>query len=149
MEGKARRDGMRAVYLTAAELSKIGYIVCTTSRNAQGADLLITDQQCSRAFSIQVKSNTYRNCKYFLIGKKGEDIISETHIYVLVNIIEPSKKNPIEIIAYYVVPSKVVNKKLVHDKGKTGKAEWWYVVIEDILPYKDKWEILRKPESIG
>ena len=141
MEGKSQLAGMRAVYLTAAELSNMNFIVCTTSRNAQGADLLITDQQCSRAFSVQVKSNTYQNWEYFLIGEKGKDIISETHIYVLVNIKKPSKKNPIEIIEYYVVPSKVVAEKIVYEKSKTGKAEWWYVLRKDILPYRDRWDI--------
>ena len=41
-------SGMTGVYLVAAELSKRGFIVSPTSRGAEGADLLVTDQErCS------------------------------------------------------------------------------------------------------
>ena len=43
---KAIITGMIGVYLTAAELSKRGFIVSPTSRGAEGADLLVTDQEC-------------------------------------------------------------------------------------------------------
>ena len=49
--------GMRGVYLVAAELSKRGFIVSPTSRGAQGADLLVTDQMWLRAFTVQVKTD--------------------------------------------------------------------------------------------
>lgn len=138
---------MRGVYLTAAELSRLGFIVCTTSRNAQGANLLITDHHCLRTFSVQVKTNNQSNPAFFLIGRRGKDVISETHIYVLLNILKPSKKNPIDRFEYYVVPSKVVAEKLIYSKSKTGKAEWWLVRTKGILRYKDKWDIFGKPES--
>jgi DNA invertase Pin-like site-specific DNA recombinase len=48
--------GMLGVYLVAAELSKLGFIVSPTSRSAAGADLLVTDQKCCKAWSVQVKT---------------------------------------------------------------------------------------------
>jgi hypothetical protein len=39
---------MRGVYLVAAELSRLGFIVSPTSRSAAGADLLVTSSSCSR-----------------------------------------------------------------------------------------------------
>jgi len=41
--------GMQVVFLTAAELTRRGFIVSTTTRNAFGADLLVTDQRCKKA----------------------------------------------------------------------------------------------------
>jgi hypothetical protein len=46
---------MRGVYLVASELARLGFIVSPTSRSAIGADLLVTNQSCKKAFSVQVK----------------------------------------------------------------------------------------------
>ena len=53
---KAHITGMLGVYLTAAELTNSGFIVSPTSRSALGADLLVTDQRCRMAWSVQVKT---------------------------------------------------------------------------------------------
>jgi hypothetical protein len=37
---------MQGVFLTAAELTHRGFVVSLTARNAFGADLLVTDNQC-------------------------------------------------------------------------------------------------------
>jgi hypothetical protein len=52
MASKAQMTGMLGVYLVAAELSGRGFIVSPTSRSAFGADLLVTDQQCKKAWSV-------------------------------------------------------------------------------------------------
>ena len=96
--------GMRGVYLVAAELSRIGFIVSPTSRSAQGADLLVTDQNCRRTFSVQVKTDSTGNA-FFLVGKNVDKAISKSHIYVLVD----TRKGE-----YYVVPSKILSKKTGH-----------------------------------
>jgi hypothetical protein len=36
--------GMTGVYLAAAELSRLGFVVSPTSRSARGADLLVTGE---------------------------------------------------------------------------------------------------------
>ena len=59
MASKARMTGMLGVYLTAVELVKRGFIVSPTSRSAMRADLLVTDQLCQRAWSVQVKTNAH------------------------------------------------------------------------------------------
>jgi hypothetical protein len=40
MRAKGYLTGMRGVYLVAAELSRLGFVVSPTSRSAVGADLL-------------------------------------------------------------------------------------------------------------
>ncbi len=149
MKEQRQLAGMRGVFLAAAELSKLGFIVCTTSRNSQGADLLITDLDCSNTISVQVKTNS-RSRKLWIIGKKGKEIVSKTHIYVLINIVEPNKKNPAEEFEYYVVPSKVIAASLQHLVNKGPKrAEWWYVTIKDMVSYRDRWDILSGTKVSG
>ena len=57
MASKGQMTGMRGVYLVAAELTRLGFIVSPTSRSAIGADLLVTDQKCRNTYSVQVKTN--------------------------------------------------------------------------------------------
>ena len=55
---KHELTGMRGVYLVAAELSARGLVASPTSRSAAGVDLLVTDERCARAFSVQVKTKS-------------------------------------------------------------------------------------------
>src|SRR6476646_2783014 len=99
---KGQLAGMRGVYLVAAELSRIGFVASPTSRSAVAADILVTDQACRRAFSVQVKTNSPRasDATFWLVGEHTP--VSDTHVYVLVNL--KSKKNA-ALPEYFVVPS--------------------------------------------
>jgi hypothetical protein len=77
--------GMLGVYLVAAELSRLGFIVSPTSRSAAGADLLVTDQRCQKAWSVQVKTNR-KAINYWLVGERARHIKSDSHVYVFVNL---------------------------------------------------------------
>ncbi len=131
MANSGQLTGMRGVYLVAAELSRRGLIASPTSRSAIGADVLATDQGCSRAFSVQVKTNA-RTFGFWLLSAKAKKIASPSHVYVFVNI-RPGKAG--ESIEYYVVPSAVVAEKMV------SGAEWHQLNLVDAKPYKDKWDI--------
>lgn len=98
--------GMLGLYLTAVELVKRGFIVSPTSRSAMGADLLVTDKYCNKAWSVQVKTNS-TSSKWWLVGAHAKNIKSDTHIYVFVSI--PRSKTD---AAFYVVPSAVVSRKM-------------------------------------
>jgi hypothetical protein len=102
MANTKQLTGMRGVYLVAAELSRLGFIASPTSRSAIGADILATDQACSRAFSVQVKTNA-TTFGFWLLGPKSKTMVATNHIYVLVNLRD--RKNTVD---FYVVPSKVV-----------------------------------------
>jgi hypothetical protein len=128
--------GMRGVYLVAAELSKIGFIVSPTSRSAIGADLLVTDQKCKRAYSVQVKTNA-RTFNFWLIGKKAKETVSDSHIYVLVNLRNSAKNG--ERIEYFVVPSKQLSKGGYHE------GNWPNIRRDRILKYENAWEVFGKP----
>lgn len=128
--------GMRGVYLVAAELSRIGFIVSPTSRSAVGADLLVTDQKCQQAYSVQVKTNA-KTFNFWLIGKKARETVSDTHIYVLVNI-RASARNG-ERIEYFVVPSRQLSK------GGCHEGNWPNIQRNKILEYQNAWEIFGEP----
>ena len=112
---KSQITGMLGVYLTAAELTNRGFIVSPTSRSAAGADLLVTDQKCQRAFSVQVKTQR-QAANYWLVGRQAREINSETHIYVFINLRGDSRPD------YLVVPSAVVAKEMYGDPAKTGST---------------------------
>jgi Holliday junction resolvase len=84
MTSKAQISGMRGVYLVASELARRGLITSPTSRSARGADILATTSDCTRAFSVEVKTTT--NQKFWLLAEHAKSITAKSHIYVLVHI---------------------------------------------------------------
>ncbi len=135
MASRSQLTGMRGVYLVASELSRLGFIASPTSRSAIGADILATDQDCQRSYSVQVKTNA-RTFSFWLLSKKAKEQVSDTHIYVLVNI--RSRKDG-EHIEYYVVPSKVVARKMKHTRNVN--SEWWAVYRNDVESSQGDWSV--------
>jgi len=123
--------------MVAAELSRLGFIVSPTLRNVQRADLLVTDQLCKRAFSVQVKTNA-KTFNFWLLNKKAKELISPSHIYVLVNIRREGKD-----IEYLVVHSKVISEKMVIEERET--SSWYSISYEDVKPYLNNWKIFGNP----
>lgn len=113
--------------MVAAELSRLGFVVSPTSRSALGADLLVTDQLCRRTFSVQVKTNA-KTFNFWLLNKKAKELISPSHIYILVNIRKEG-----EIIEYFIVPSEVISKKMVTEKRKT--SIWYSISYDDVKSF--------------
>jgi hypothetical protein len=129
---------MRGVYLVAAELSRLGFVASPTSRNARGSDILVTDQRCRRTFSIQVKTNA-TTFGFWLINSQTREMVSPTHFYVFVNLLKDGDE-----VEYFVVPSKVVGKKMKIDKARTGSV-WHSFSYEDAEPFRDRWSLFGKP----
>lgn len=136
--------GMRGVYLVAAELSRLGFIASPTSRSAIGADILATDQSCSKTFSVQVKTSA-RTFGFWLLSSKARTMVSAKHIYVFVNL--RARKDG-ETIEYFVVPSKVVAAKMKSGTSVTRAwTEWHQFNLADALRYRDKWSVFGRSES--
>ena len=127
---KGQLTGMQGVYLVAAELSKRGLVVSTTSRGARGADLLATDPDCRKALSVQVKTNA-RSFGFFLVGQHAAGIRSDSHIFVLVNL------RPKEI-EYFIIPSLKLSDLVRTTKAKTG-SQWWFIKRDEISDCRDDW----------
>jgi hypothetical protein len=105
--------GMTGVYLVAAELSRLGFIVSPTSRSAKGADLLVTDQECQKTWSVQVKTNAKPKPSWRLT--EAAHVNSKSHVYVFVNL------NGDERPEFKVVPSSVVAANM-----KGGGTLCWF-----------------------
>ena len=126
---------MCGVYLCAAELSRRGFIVTPTSRNAQGIDLLIANNIGTKTYSIQVKTNA-TTFNFWLLGEKNQTLKSASLFYIFVNL---RKKN----VEYYIVPSAYVVKNIQVSKSiskKTNKKSMWYVFkLNDAKKFENKW----------
>lgn len=137
MPSKGQATGMLGVYLVAAELTRRGFIVSPTSRNARGADLLVTDQQCRNAWSVQVKTNS-KPAKFWLVGKHATELRSDSHIYVFVNIRADQRPE------YIVAPSEHVAQKVRIEPAKTGSV--WYSFYREDRPFEDEgWDAFEEP----
>jgi hypothetical protein len=133
MRAKGHMTGMLGVYLTAAELTKLGYTVSPTSRSAFGADLLVTDQRCRKAWSVQVKTNR-KAAPFWLLNAPTGDFASESHVYVFVNLKGDARPD------YFVVPSTYVKDKHRRVERSTGSV-WYSIHQKDILNYAERWEV--------
>jgi len=138
MASFGQQTGMQGVYLVAAELSKRGFIVSPTSRSAAGADILVTDHSCEKAFSVQVKTNA-KTFGFWLLSKKAKEINSDSHIYVLVNLRKKGAEKE-----FFSLPSRILKEKVYYSKSRTG-SEWYAISLEDVKKYRDKWTIFGEP----
>jgi hypothetical protein len=59
MRRSTHHSGIRSVYLVAAELSRLGFGVAPTARNAAGADLLIFAAE-SRTSSVNRREDEFQ-----------------------------------------------------------------------------------------
>jgi hypothetical protein len=124
---------MRGVYLVAAELAARGLVASPTSRSAAGADLLVTDERCANAYSVQVKTNA-KSAGFWLVGPKSLGIASDSHIYVFVNLKSAGDHE------YYVVPSAFVAS---HIKVRHRPRSSWYEFLKSSAAgYRDRWDLL-------
>lgn len=132
----AHLTGMAGVYLVAAELAKRGFIASPTSRSAQGADLLVTNIDCSRTYAVQVKSNA-KTFNFWLMNKGSESYHSPSYIYAFVNF----KKDTTD---FFLVPSKIVAKNVHISKAtRTRKSTWYSFGIAHAERYRDNWKIFK------
>jgi hypothetical protein len=118
MPGKGHMTGMQGVYLVAAELTRRGFIVSPTSRSARGADLLVTDQECQKAWSVQVKTNA-TPASFWLVSAHALTLKSDSHAYVFVNLHKEGARPE-----YIVASSNDVSAKTMVRHSRTGSI--WY-----------------------
>ena len=136
--------GMQGVYLVASELTKRGLVVSPTSRSAFGADLLVTDQSCKRAWSVQVKTNVGRPT-FWLLNKHSAKTISDSHVYVLVNLGQKNARQLSKGPDFYVVPSRVLARRMRTTPHRRRKQTIFYSILTDkVQEYKDKWRVFGK-----
>lgn len=143
---KGQMTGMQGVFLVAAELTKRRLIVSPTSRSSFGADLLVTDQQCKRAWSVQVKTNAGRPA-FWLLNKHASRTKSDSPIYVLVNL---GQKNSRQIRMgpdFYIVPSRVLARHM--RKILRPHATFYSIRCDKVTKYRNYWGVFGAVATIG
>lgn len=115
-------SGIAGEYYVAAELSRRGYLAAITLRNSDGVDILISNIDGDKLFSIQVKST--QNKRKWILSKKVEIEYSEKKYFVFVNIPADINLSP----EYIIVHSKVLadniyngHKSWLAEPGRNGK----------------------------
>ena len=127
---------MRGVYLVAAEVSRLGFTVCATARNAAGADLLVFDPDTARAASIEVKTNS-KKASFWLVGERSKRCCSPSHFYAFLNISSAAGDGH----EYYLVPSEVVARDMVVERSTTGST-WFSFTLKSAQSYRNAWSQL-------
>jgi ribosomal protein L18E len=136
---KRQQSGMRGVFLVAGELSRLGYSVALTARNAAGADLVVFSVTTAEARSIEVKTNAKR-ANFWLVNERARELSAPSHFYAFVNI--STAKEGAERFEYFVVPSAVVARKTAVQKR--AMSTWYSFSLKDAEPYRGKWSQLGK-----
>ena len=140
MASKAQLTGMQGVYLVAAELAKRGFIASPTSRSTWGADLLVTNHTCTRAFSVQVKTNAV-TFGAWLLNKHAKELKSKDHIYVLVNL----RKN--DKVEFFIVPSRFIAKN--SRISERPSSTWYAIDLYLVERFRDSWKTFGDPMAIA
>jgi hypothetical protein len=97
--------GAAGEYLVLSRLCLHGFIAAPAPKGVPNADVLVTDVSGSRLYAVQVKTRTFDGGdRGWHMGKKHEEIISETLLYCFVDFAD----GPTNAAVIYVVPSKVV-----------------------------------------
>ena len=110
--------GNAGLYYVCYRLSRMGWNVMPTARNARGIDIVAYDQTGRRFIGIQVKSLSKRFP--VPLGKSLDKIMGDW--WVIVN---NMAKEP---VAFILTPTEV--RSLAHTSGTGEKLAWW-------LEYRD------------
>jgi hypothetical protein len=112
------------------ELSKRGWNVLPTSRNAKGVDVVIYNQKATQTHTIQVKTLSRKDPVPF--SSNLDNLVAE---YVII-----CRKVFDEKPEMFIIKSNEV-KKHIHKGEKGGKISYW-LEPKDYEKYKDKWDTI-------
>ena len=121
---------MRGLYYVCYELSKRGWNVLHTSRNARGVDAVIYSEDAERTHTIQIKALSKRNPVPF--GSNIENLIAE-YLIICRKVLDDKPE---------VFLTKINDIKVhIHESGKGDKISYW-LEPKDYEYFKDNWGII-------
>lgn len=124
--------GNIGLYYVCYELSKRGWNVLPTSRNARGVDIVIYSQDAKETHTIQVKALSKKSP--VPLGEKLDNLIAEYFIICR----EVIGDRP----TCFIAKTREIHN-LIHRREKNGKVSFWFQP-KDYDRFKDKWEIIGK-----
>jgi hypothetical protein len=131
MSGKRHKThitGNVGLYFVCYKLSRMGWNVMPTARNAKGVDIIAYNSNMTRMISIQVKALSTETS--VLVSNKSENITGD--FWVIVNNIEEEPQG------FILFPSEV-KRSLRCSKGKSGKVSRW-IPKKKYEGFKDRWD---------
>jgi hypothetical protein len=133
-KGKSLRQlvGNVGLFYICYELSKRGWNVLPTSRNAKGVDIVIYNQSATSMHTIQIKSLSGRDP--VPLGKDLSNLIAE---YLIVCRKVFNEKPEIFIAKINEI------KNYIHERIKNGRKSYW-LEPKDYETFKDNWNIIGK-----
>jgi len=120
--------GNVGLYYVCYELSKCGWNVLPTSRNARGADLVIYNQTVTKTHTVQVKALSKKNPVPF--GSNLDSLIAE---YVII-----CRKVLDEKPEIFIAETDEIKNK-ISKMEKAGKISYW-LETRAYEVFSDKWD---------
>ncbi len=121
--------GNIGLYYCCYQLSKLGWNVMPTARNARGVDIIAYNADASHFIGVQVKALTKRNP--VPLGTTLEKCMGD--FWVIINKVASSPT------AFVLLPSEV--KKLAHRGEKDGRISFWLQPKDYDQPqFKEAWK---------
>ncbi len=123
--------GNIGLYYACYELSKRGWNVMPTSRNAKGIDILMYNQDATRTLSIQVKALSKKNPAPF-----GSKLNLIADYYIICRKVLEDKPE------VYIATKRQINENM-RSNLKDGKTSYW-LQTKDYEGFADRWDIIGK-----
>ena len=134
MKKDTQVTGNIGLYWTCFHLSRLGWNVMPTARNARGVDIIAYNQDCTRMIAVQVKTLSKKSP--VPLGKSLDKMMGD--FWVIVNNVENSPHT------YVLKPEQV--RELADRKEKNGIVSYWlqpasYCVDE----FHEAWDRIGEP----
>ena len=130
--------GNVGLFYVCYRLSRLGWNVMPTARNAKGIDILIYSQDATRTHTIQVKALSRRSP--VPLGGKLEGLFGDFFIVCRNVALETPE-------CFVLTPSEV--RGLAHKGEKDGKTSYWLQPKQyETLQFHDKWDRIGKGSAI-
>ena len=129
MKLETQVTGNIGLYYVCYKLSRFGWNVMPTARNARGIDIIAYNKEGSKFIGIQVKTLSKRNP--VPLGKSLENVMGDYWIIVNDALKEPN--------TFILLPKEV--KKSAHKGEKEGRVSYWLQPSAyDIESFKEAWD---------
>lgn len=133
IEGNNQTVGNAGLFFVCHQLSKLGWNVLPTSRNAKGIDIIAYGSDASESVGIQVKALTKRNP--VPLGTDPENLIAD---FLVVCQLATSDKP----VCYVLRTDEIRAHK---GTNKEGKISYWLQMKEyEQETFKDNWDRIGK-----
>lgn len=139
MATRQQTTDLLGTHLLAAELTRRGFLVAPATRNDAGADLFVTNQRLTAAWTVQIKTNDKRKHSWAL-REDFRRVQSDSHVYVFVKL--NGERRP----DYYIVSSRQVARDAI-EREKHTRTSWRSYPLSRAVAYQENWALFGEPHN--